>query len=126
IVVAGVEPYDRGTLHALPKLQCIVRCGVGVDAIDLACARDRGIAVLNTPDAPTPAVAELALTLFLALSRNLRAQANRGSQRKWERLEAHLLGGRTVGLIGFGRIGRRVAELCRAFGARVIATDPVA
>lgn len=101
-----------------------MRCGVGVDAIDLDFARERGVAVLNTPDPPTPAVAELALTFFLALSRNLRAQANSTSQRKWERLEAHLLAGRTVGLIGLGRIGRRVAELCGAFGARVIATDP--
>ena len=126
IIVAGVEPYDSPTLQALPELQCIVRCGVGVDSIDLECARTRGVAVLNTPDAPTPAVAELALTLFLALSRNLRAQANSVAARKWQRLEAHLLSGRTVGLIGFGRIGRRVAALCKPFGARVIVADPAA
>src|SRR5262245_14238108 len=58
-VVAGVEPYDAGTLELLPKLRCISRCGAGVDAVDLAAARARGIAVLNTPDVPTEAVAEL-------------------------------------------------------------------
>jgi D-3-phosphoglycerate dehydrogenase len=126
VIVASVEPYDAATLAQLTALRCISRCGTGVDSVDLAAARDRGIAVLNTPDSPTDAVAELALTLFLALSRNLRRQANLVSQRRWDRLEAHLLKGRTVGLVGLGRIGRRVAALCQAFGARVVATDPAA
>jgi D-3-phosphoglycerate dehydrogenase len=124
VVIAGVEPYDATTLERLPTLRCIVRCGVGVDAVDLAAARQRGICVLNTPDAPTSAVAELALAMMLALSRNLRRQANVMSERRWQRLEAHLIAGRTVGIVGLGRIGRRVAELCRALGARVVATDP--
>ena len=126
VIIAGVEPYSAAVLAELPVLRCIVRCGVGVDAVDLNAARARRIAVLNTPDVPTVAVAELALAMFLSLSRNLRPQANRMGQRKWERVEAHLLGGRTVGLVGLGRIGRRVAELCRAFDARVLATDPFA
>ena len=126
VVIAGVEPYDATTLAALPNLRAIVRAGVGVDAIDLAAARDRNIAVMNTPDVPTAAVAELALTVFLALSRNLRRQANSMGARKWERLEAHLIGGRVIGLIGLGRIGKRIAQLARAFDARVIAADPYA
>ena len=126
VIIAGVEPYDAVTLSQLPALRCLVRCGVGVDAVDLDVTRARGITVLNTPDVPVAAVAELALAMFLALSRNLRPQAIRMSQRQWIRLEAHLLGGRTVGLVGLGRIGRRVAELCRAFGARVLASDPFA
>jgi D-3-phosphoglycerate dehydrogenase len=126
VIIAGVEPYDAATLAKLPALRCLVRCGVGVDAVDLNAARARGIIVLNTPDVPVAAVAELALAMFLALSRNLRPQAIRMGQRQWIRLEAHLLGGRTVGLVGLGRIGRRVAGLCRAFGARVLASDPVA
>jgi D-3-phosphoglycerate dehydrogenase len=96
-----------------------------VDAIDLVAARERGITVANTPDIPTTAVAELALAMFLALSRNLRSQANRMQARRWERVTAHLLEGRTVGLIGLGRIGRKVAALCRAFDARVLAFDPL-
>ncbi|MCX6237740.1 MAG: phosphoglycerate dehydrogenase [Bacteroidia bacterium] len=124
VILAGVEPYDASTLLQLPALQCISRCGVGVDAIDLTLAKQRGIVVANTPTIPIEAVAELALTMFLALSRNIRLQANLMQERRWERLSTHLLAGRSVGLIGFGRIGQRVAQLCKAFNARVVAHDP--
>lgn len=124
VILAGVEPYDATTLDGLPVLRCISRLGVGVDAIDLGAARQRGIVVTNTPTIPAKAVAELALSLFLSLSRNLRPQANLMAARRWERLSSHLLGGRTVGLLGLGRIGRRVAQLSRAFDATVIAYDP--
>lgn len=126
VVIAGVEPYDADTLGKLSSLRAIVRAGVGTDAIDHAAAKARGVAIFNTPDVPTIAVGELALTMFLALSRNLRPQANCMGARRWNRLESHLIHGRTVGLIGFGRIGRRVAELLRPFGARVLAADPYA
>lgn len=125
-VIAGVEPYDRATLAALPSLRVIGRVGIGVDAIDLAAARERGIAVVNTPEPPTDAVAELALTMMLSLSRNLPRQAREAAAGKWTRLEAHLLGARRVGIIGLGRIGRRVAALLRAFGSQVWAADPAA
>lgn len=125
VILAGVEPYDSATLSQLPALRCISRCGVGVDAIDLAAARQRGVAVANTPGIPTEAVAELALSMFLSLSRNLRLQANLMQARRWERTTAHLLAGRTVGLIGLGRIGQRVAQLCLNFNARVLAYDPL-
>jgi D-3-phosphoglycerate dehydrogenase len=124
-ILAGVEPYDSSTLSQLRSLRCISRCGVGVDAIDLAAARQRGVAVANTPGIPTEAVAELALAMFLALSRNLRLQANLMQARRWERTRAHLLAGRTVGIIGLGRIGQRVAQLCQTFNARVLAYDPL-
>ena len=124
VILAGVETYDAETLKGLPNLRCISRCGVGVDAIDLQAAKQSGVEVLNTPGIPTQAVAELALTMFLALSRNLPRQINSMRERKWERLETHLLSGKTIGLIGFGSIGQRVAELCIAFGAKVIASDP--
>jgi D-3-phosphoglycerate dehydrogenase len=126
VLIAGVEPYDAATLAELPRLRCISRCGVGVDAIDLDEARRRGIAVVNTPDAPTNAVAELALTMMLALSRNLPRQALHARRREWTRLEAHSLYGRNVGLVGFGRIGQRVAALLQPFGAKVFASDPAA
>lgn len=123
-LIAGVEPYDRATLEALPGLRCISRVGVGVDAIDLPAARERGVAVVNTPDPPTAAVAELALTMMLALCRNIPRQSREAAAGRWTRLEAHLLGARRVGIIGLGRIGRRVAMLARAFGAEVWAADP--
>lgn len=126
VILAGVEPYSSETLAQLPALRCISRCGVGVDAIDLEAARQRGVAVANTPGIPIDAVAELALVMFLALSRNLHLQANLMQARKWERVTAHLLAGRTVGLIGLGNIGRRVAQLCIALNAKVLAYDPLA
>jgi len=124
VIVAGVESYDEEIQIQLPKLRCISRCGVGVDSIDLSEAKRRGITVMNTPHIPTQAVAELAIAMFLSLSRNLRPQANLMGEHHWQRLSAHLLAKRTIGLLGLGRIGRRVAELCRAFDAQVIAHDP--
>ena len=125
VILAVVETYNAQTFEGLPNLRCISRCGVGVDAIDLDVAKQNGVEVLNTPGIPTEAVAELALTMFLALSRNLPRQINSMRESKWERLETHLLSGKIIGLIGFGSIGQRVAELCIAFGAKVIATDPL-
>ncbi len=105
-------------------LKCISRCGVGVDAIDLAAAKEKYITVLNTPNVPTVAVAELAMSLYFALSRNLRMQSNSMGNKKWERLESHLLSGKTLGIIGFGRIGRKIADFCAPFGMRMLVHDP--
>lgn len=124
VLIAGVESYDATTLEKLPVLRCISRCGVGVDAIDFGAARARAITVLNTPDVPTQAVAELTLAMMLGLCRQLPRQSDLVRRREWKRLEAHLLSGRTVGLIGLGRIGRRVCELLKPFRVRIIAADP--
>lgn len=124
VILAGVEPYDADTLSRLPALRCISRCGVGVDAIDHAAARERKVTILNTPGIPTQAVAELAMTMILALCRNLLRQNDLMRARKWERVPANLLGGRTVGIFGLGQIGMRVARLCQAFDAQVVACDP--
>jgi D-3-phosphoglycerate dehydrogenase len=124
VIVAGVEPYDAALLSALPNLKCISRCGVGVDSIDLDAARERKITVLNTPDVPSVAVAELALSLYLSLSRNLRLQANSMGNKKWERFEGHLLSGKTIGIIGFGRIGRKIAAFCKPFNVKLLVCDP--
>ena len=124
VIIAGVEKYDEDVLSQLPDLRCIVRCGVGIDSIDSVAAAKRNISILNTPDIPTQAVAELALTFYLALSRNIRSQSNSMGQKKWERLEAHLLSGKTLGIIGYGRIGRKIAELCKPFNLRILVNDP--
>ncbi|MEN6373320.1 MAG: phosphoglycerate dehydrogenase [Smithella sp.] len=126
VILAGVEPYGSAILEQLPTLRCISRCGVGVDAIDLVAVKQRGITVANTPGIPTQAVAELALSMFLSLSRNLHSQVDLMHKRRWERKKAHLLAGRTVGIIGLGKIGQRVAQLCIAFNVRVLAYDPCA
>jgi|TARA_B100000315_G_scaffold96543_2_gene88711 D-3-phosphoglycerate dehydrogenase len=123
-VIAGVENYDGETLEKLTKLCCISRVGAGIDNIDLVFARKKGIAVLNTADTPIAAVAELTLGMMLALLRRLPEVNDLMHRRKWQRIPGRLLSEKTVGIIGLGRIGRRVAELVSAFGARVIGADP--
>jgi D-3-phosphoglycerate dehydrogenase len=122
VLIAGVELYTAEVLAQLPLLKCISRCGAGVDAIDLNAAKEKNIAVLNTPEVPTQAVAELALTMMLALLRNLTAQMR--AAKEWKRLDAQLLAGKRVGVVGLGRIGRRVVELLQPFGVTVLGVDP--
>jgi D-3-phosphoglycerate dehydrogenase len=123
-VVAGVERYDAETLASMPDLKCISRCGAGVDTIDLTDAARRGIAVLNTPDEPTAAVAELTVGMLLALLRAIPETTAALRARTWTRITGRLLAGKVVGIVGLGRIGRRVAELLQPFGAEIVACDP--
>ncbi|HRK62769.1 MAG TPA: NAD(P)-dependent oxidoreductase, partial [Terricaulis sp.] len=103
----------------------ISRVGVGVDMVDFAAARDRGIAVRSTPDAPAPAVAELTLGLILAMLRKVATLDRRLRAGEWAKAQGPLLAGKTVAVVGYGRIGRRVAELLRAFEAIPVPYDPV-
>ena len=125
-IVAGVEPLTAAAMAAAPSLKAIARCGTGLDSVDLKAAEARGIVVSNTPGAPALAVAELTLGHILNALRRI-AEADRliraGS---WTALSGGLLGARTVGIVGFGRIGQRVAELIAPFGARRLAADPFA
>jgi D-3-phosphoglycerate dehydrogenase / 2-oxoglutarate reductase len=123
-VIAGVEPYDAATLAALPALRCISRCGAGVDNVDLQEAARRGIRVLNTPDAPTDAVAELAIGMMLGLLRLLPETTADMRRGVWQRRTGRLLAERVVGIVGLGRIGRRVVDLLRPFRVQVLGCDP--
>ncbi len=109
-----------------PKLELIVRGGVGLDNIDLEAAKARGIAVRNTPEASSVAVAELAMALLLALANPL-VQGHLGmKQGKWlkKELKRRELFGKTLGLLGIGRIGNEVARRAAAFGMKIAAYDP--
>lgn len=121
---AGVEPLTAKVLDAAaPHLKAISRCGVGLESVDLDAARRLGIPVYSTPDAPSPAVAELALAHMLAVLRRV-PEADRALRAgTWKALQGRLLGGKTVGVVGLGRIGARVAALCAAFGCRVLGCD---
>ena len=123
-LIAGLEPLNANVFAAAKDLRAIARVGIGMDNVDLAAASARGIRVSNTPDGPTQAVAELTMAAMLALCRRL-VPANAALHAgEWKKQIGLGLGGSTVLIVGFGRIGRRVAELCRAFGARVIVYDP--
>ncbi len=122
-IIAGTEKYDSALLSKLPHLKIISRVGVGMESIDMAAAKALGIKVVNTPDGPTQAVAELVIGLILSLLRKTYAMDRELRQGNWKKEMGNLLSGKTVGIVGMGRIGRRVAELVAAFGAKVVFTD---
>lgn len=122
-IVAGVEPLTAQVMNALPKLKCISRVGVGMDNVDLEYAKQRGITVVNTPDGPTRAVAELTLAMTMSLLRRVpQADANM-KQKKWKKEIGNLLFGKKVGVIGLGRIGKMVAGQFLGLGNQVIGFD---
>ena len=123
-IIAGVEPLTAEVMSQLPNLLCISRCGVGVESIDLVEAKARGIVVRNTPDGPTRAVAELTVGLALALLRRIPLADRNVRSGIWKKNIGNLLLGKTVGIVGLGRIGRAVAELFVCMGCTVQATDP--
>ncbi len=122
-IIAGTESYDRDLLQRLPHLKVISRCGVGVDNIDSEAAKKLGIKVLNTPDGPTLAVAELTIGLMLDLLRKI-SQMDRGIRSgNWKKEMGNLLSNKKIGIIGFGRIGSKVAELLKPFGCSLAYSD---
>jgi D-3-phosphoglycerate dehydrogenase / 2-oxoglutarate reductase len=122
-LIAGLEPLDRDVL-AGSKLRALSRVGSGMSNVDAAAAEQLGIAVRSTPDGPTQAVAELTLASMLALVRGVPAMNTAMHDGAWPKTIGGQLSGKTVAVVGYGRIGRRVASLVRAFGASVIAVDP--
>ncbi len=125
-LIAGIEPLTERVLESTRNLKVISRCGAGLDSVDLAAAKHHGITVLNTPEAPAQAVAELTLGYILTLLRQINPIDQAVRKGEWPRTQGRLLAAQTVGIIGMGHIGRRVARLCQAFEATVIAHDPYA
>ncbi len=126
LIVRSAVQADAALLAHAPKLRIIGRAGVGVDNIDAAEATRRGIVVMNTPGANAVAVAELTLGLMIAMARSVpRANATMHAG-KWEKksLQGSELRGKTLGIVGCGRIGLEVARRARAFGMELIGYDP--
>jgi D-3-phosphoglycerate dehydrogenase len=125
VVRSAVQVDDALMAHA-PKLRVIGRAGVGVDNIDAEAATRRGIVVMNTPGANAVAVAELTIGLMIALARKLPAANATMHAGKWEKknLQGTELRGKTLGILGLGRIGLDVARRARGFGMEIIGTDP--
>jgi len=122
-LIAGLEPLGRSVLER-SALRVISRCGAGMSNVDLDAAQRLGIIVRSTPDAPTAAVAELSLAAMLVLLRQIVPMTADLHAGRWTRLAGAQIEGKSVVIVGFGRIGRRVGRLLLAFGARVIAVDP--
>lgn len=122
ILTRGRGQIRRPLLEACPNLRVVARCGVGLDNIDVAVAQARGIAVERAPGSTTIAVAEHTLLLILALARRLDALTGAVRVGNWavrNGYEGHDLYGKTLGIIGLGAIGERVATLATAFGMEV-------
>ena len=124
VLIAGTEPITDKVMSRASRLKLISRVGIGLDSVDLLAAKQRGISVSYTPDAPAPAVAELTLGLMLSLLRSVHianAQVHRG---EWIRHFGRRIPEITIGIIGVGRIGQRVLRRISGFGSpRVLAND---
>lgn len=122
-IVAGVENLDAKVLGQLPNLRCISRVGVGIDNIDEQFAESQGIKILNTPDGPTRAVAELTLGLTLSLLRKIPKAHSNVKNGVWKKETGNLLFEKKIGVIGLGRIGKLTAEIFRSLGNPVCGFD---
>ncbi len=126
LIVRSAVQADSALLQHAKKLRVIGRAGVGVDNIDLDAATRQGIAVMNTPGANAVAVAEQTLAMMLAMARHLCRADSLMHTGKWEKksLQGTELRGKTLGIVGLGRIGLEVARRARAFGMNLVAHDP--
>jgi D-3-phosphoglycerate dehydrogenase len=125
VLIAGTEPITAAVMDRGSRLRLISRVGIGLDSVDLRAARERDILVSYTPDAPAPAVAEMTMGMILSLLRSL-AQADRAMRGGvWHRIVGRRLSELTVGVIGVGRVGKRLIRHLQGFAPRILANDLV-
>ncbi|MCY4536373.1 MAG: hydroxyacid dehydrogenase, partial [Bryobacterales bacterium] len=126
LIVRSAVKVTAAVMENAPRLRVIGRAGVGVDNIDCEEATKRGIVVMNTPGGNATAVAEHTLALMLSLARSVPTANASTKAGRWERkkFQGNEVFGKTLGIVGFGSIGRQVAERARPFGMKVIAYDP--
>jgi len=127
IVVRSATKVTRKVIESGQNLKIIARAGVGLDNIDVKVARDRGIEVVNSPEAPTVAVAELVFALMLAFVRHIPEAHSSMKAGRWEKknLKGTELRGKTLGIVGTGKIGQAVADRARAFEMSLLLYDVV-
>jgi D-3-phosphoglycerate dehydrogenase len=124
LIVRSRTKVTKEIIEAGKRLKVVGRAGAGLDNIDVEAAQERGIEVLNTPEAPAEAVAELTIGLILSLARSIPLADRSMKERKWikKTLMGWELKGKTLGTIGLGNIGEKVARLARAFGMKILIT----
>jgi D-3-phosphoglycerate dehydrogenase/(S)-sulfolactate dehydrogenase len=126
-IVASQHVYDGALMDRAPALMVIARTGIGYEKVDVTAATARGVAVCNTPESPTISTAEHAITLMLVVAKNVKrseAELRGGGSDFYARHTGIELDGLTLGLVGFGRIARRVASVARGLGMQIVAFDP--
>ncbi len=125
LLVSSRELFTRAVMMAAPRLVTIAKLGIGVERIDVRAATDLGILVSNTPIPENYlAVAEYAVAFMLAMAKQLKPGDRQGRAGRWRSIVGTFMRGKTVGLVGLGRIGSRVASLLKPFEVRLIAFDP--
>jgi len=126
MVVRSETKVTRKVIEAAPKLRVVGRAGVGVDNVDVEAATQHGVVVMNTPAGNTISTAELTFTMLLSLARKVPQACASMTGGKWDRkqYQGAELSGKTLGVLGLGRIGGEVAKRALAFGMRVLAYDP--
>lgn len=123
-VIAGTEAYTANAIgRHTGKLKVIARVGIGLDNVDIPAAAEAGTVVTYTPEAPSQAVAELTVAQILNLLRYTHQSDRSVREKAWNRLTGWLLNEVTIGILGLGRIGKRVAKLLQPFGCRILACD---
>lgn len=123
-VVVGVELVDKAYIDAHPKLKAVVKFGVGTDNIDLEYCRKKGIFVGRTAGSNARSVAETAISFLFADSKNLYESISDTRAHKWLKQTGYELEGKTIGIVGFGAIGKKVAQMAFGLGMKVLAYDP--
>jgi len=124
VLIAGTEPITEKVMSCAPNLKLISRVGIGLDSVDLLAAKKKNILVSYTPDAPAPAVAELTIGLMLSTLRAIQITNANIHEGTWRRHFGRRLSEVTIGIIGVGRIGRRVLEHLQGFGRpRILVND---
>ncbi len=123
-IIAASDPYNEYLFTSCPTLKMVSRCGIGIDRIDLEAATKAGVLITNTPGAMTEAVADYTFALLLGIARKIVEGDVLMRAGGWAELPGVELPGKTLGLVGFGRIGKAVARRAVGFGMHIIACDP--
>lgn len=137
-ILSIIENYDGVIVRSKPNitediikkgknLKVVARAGVGLDNVDVNCCQGLGVKVVNSPQASSDSVAELAFGLMLAVSRNIARADRLTREKRWEKksLMGYELNGKTLGIVGFGRIGRNIGRMAKACGMSLITYDPL-
>ena len=125
-VIVGVEIVDKAYIDAHPKVKAVVKFGVGTDNIDVDYCRQKGIFVGRTAGSNARSVAETAVSFLFADSKNLYESIRDTRSHSWSKLTGYELEGKTIGIVGFGAIGKKVAQMAFGLGMKVLAYDPYA
>jgi len=123
-IIAGLDPFNRNVIESASGLKVISRYGVGVDQVDLKAAREKGIAVCNTPGVNANAVADLAFALLLSVARQVTLLDRKIREGQWPRSTGIELYNKTIGILGLGAVGRAAAKRASGFSMKILAYDP--